>query len=67
MTTLSRPNKVAKGQLLWLELEELPDRPKVAVRVFAVLRSHRIQVEIMASDQTLITVDEKRLLEEVAA
>lgn len=62
----THPERITKGQLLWLELEEFPDRPKVAVRVFDVLRGHRAQVEILASDHALVNVDLNRLYEEEA-
>lgn len=63
-TYYTHPERVTKHQLLWLELEEFPDRPMVAVRVFDVLRGHRAQVEILASDHKLVNVDFNRLFQE---
>jgi len=63
MTTYVHPECVKRGQLLWLEIEELQG-VKVACRVFAILRGGRAQVEILASDHTLVSVDFNRLFEE---
>jgi hypothetical protein len=63
MTTYVHPERVRKGQLLWLEIEELQG-VKVACRVFAVFRGFRAQVEILASDHTLVSVCLNRLFEE---
>ena len=63
MTTYVHPERIRKGQLLWLEIEELQG-VHVACRVFAVLKHFRAQVEILASDHTLVNVDFCRLYEE---
>lgn len=67
MTLYARPDSIYPGQLLWLELEEFPERPKVACRVFCAMRSHRFQVELLASDHSIVGVDRNRLWEEVHA
>lgn len=63
-TYYSHPERVTKGQLLWLELEEFPELPKVAVRVFDVLRGFRAQVELLSSNRALVNVDFARLFVE---
>lgn len=63
MRTYARPDRLAPGMLLWLECEEL--RCKLACRLYRVLRNHRAEVEILASDGALVTVDINSLVEEM--
>jgi hypothetical protein len=67
MTRLTHPDRVTRGQLLWLELEEFPERPKVAVQVLDVLRGYRAQVRFLTSDRVWVSVDLNRLYEEVSS
>lgn len=63
MRLFVRPERVLPGQLLWLEIEEYPGL-KLAVRVHRTMRGHRAEVEPLASDHNLISVDFARLFEE---
>ena len=55
-----------RGQLFWLELQEFPDRPKVAVRFHRMSSDdERAEIEIIGGDRTLFFVDAEHLLEEV--
>lgn len=64
MREYRNPERVTEGQLLWLELEEFPDRPRIVVRVFSV-QGLRVEVYALGGDDTLIRVDRARLFEEI--
>lgn len=49
------------GNVVWLELPELPDRPRIAVEVQEGVSGDRIEVRALASDDTLFFVPFGRL------
>jgi len=62
VTLYVHPERVKRGQLLWLEIEQ---SIKVVCRVNRVhRRAERAEVEIFASNNLLLTVDFNRLFEE---
>jgi len=65
-TYLTRPDLIRRGQLLWLELEELRPPTHVAVRVVATIaRARRADVRVLGSfEASTVSVDYARLFEE---
>jgi len=55
---------IREEELLWLEISEFPDRPKVLVRAYRSRRNRRWEVEFF-DDGTSVIVPEERLYREV--
>lgn len=54
---------IREEELLWLEIPEYPDRPKVLVRAYRQRKNGRWEVEFF-DDGTLVIVPENRLYRE---
>lgn len=54
---------IREEELLWLEISEFPDRPKVLVRAYRQRKNRRWEVEFF-DDRTLVVVPEDRLYRE---
>lgn len=63
--TYRRPEAIREESLLWLEISEYPDKPKVLVRAYRRRLCGRWEVEFF-DDGTLVIVPEERLYEQVA-
>jgi len=58
-----RPEAIREESLLWLEISEYPDKPKVLVRAYRRRSNGRWEVEFF-DDGTLVIVPGERLYEE---
>lgn len=59
----ARAEAIREEELLWLEISEFPDRPKVLVRAYRQRKNGRWEVEFF-DDGTLVIVPEERLYRE---
>lgn len=59
----TRAESIRGEELLWLEIVEFPDRPKVLVRAYRPKTNRRWEVEFF-DDGTLVVVPEDRLCRE---
>lgn len=65
MISYRHPKYMHRGQLLWLELQEFEDRPKIPCRVERFyMDCLRAEIEILCSHGDLLVVDVDRLYEE---